>query len=342
MRRQPFGCPNPKWRHMKRAEIQRFLTASCIVAHAWFLTGETHVAADSYFPAENLRWTYPSTNGLARGVDLSRDPLDFGHASEDPFGNWGWPSAGFQMSLRFDQQEYRPGEKVTAHIRIRNVSDQKLPLGFANPYLEHEFVVIRGRDQIVSRRPETLGGFTSATSDSIPTRGQVTRDLDLGHLFDLSNPGEYLVYVKRYVASPNGYPWNEVRSGSATFRIVAPPSSEADVADSAPSSDNLTDSATPFASDFNSGRIISRATLAKPAAAPVPPAGKSSGEASQNGSSSTGPSSSSAPPMVVGTTTFVRSWQGRDSLFSAIVFLLLSVAGTILWRAHTRRKAGPG
>ena len=41
-------------------------------------------------------------------------------------GNWGQPSEGFQLSLRFDKQIYKEGEPITAIVLARNVTNYEI------------------------------------------------------------------------------------------------------------------------------------------------------------------------------------------------------------------------
>ena len=154
-------------------------------------------------------------------------------ATDDPEGNWGSVTEGFQLSIRFGKDTFTNGEPVIASIILRNVSTNKLwyPVAYG---VDRQTTLVLKRDQnVVPRRGEPkLGTSLEARLEAVQAGAeglcpswvgtQRRFYLGLNGRFELS-PGTYSVEVRRRVTNLNRTAMVEAASGRASFRVVAQP-----------------------------------------------------------------------------------------------------------------------
>lgn len=152
-------------------------------------------------------------------------------ADQDPEGNWGSVSEGFQMSVRFEKESFEAGEPIPATIITRNVTQEFLWYPHYSPNrLNIKLFVINGEKKLIPRRdepkgnqsiPEKLKYAISSVDRMAAFKGtQRKQVLDLNDLFDLSTPGTYVIYASRAVPKLNSDERSVVISGNATIRIT--------------------------------------------------------------------------------------------------------------------------
>lgn len=128
-------------------------------------------------------------------------------AEQDPEGHWGKVVDGFQLSLRFEKQEFTNGEPVWATILLRNVSDRQLT------YIAEE---VAGRPSPIHVSVWTQQGklnlktnhavipIVSVRSASLYPRTQHRYRLRLDRYYDLSKVGAYSAQAEYGPGAPSG------------------------------------------------------------------------------------------------------------------------------------------
>jgi len=141
--------------------------------------------------------------------------------SEDPLGNWGAPSDGLRLSLRFDKAQYAPNEPITARILLRNVSRQELLYSWDGTDWSFPFTVIDSHNNklqdIKPAEPNGLGRIRCPVYPSTQRRFVIRFDPH----FKLDQPGDYFITVMTRVSGLNGSGVSELASAAAHIRIVA-------------------------------------------------------------------------------------------------------------------------
>lgn len=101
----------------------------------FYVTKETHATA-----------TFIPTAGQ---IEQAKQAKDARPAEDDPEGNWGQISEGFQLSIRLSKNTFTNGEPVSASILLRNVSDKPLTYYVSIPKDdEMKFFVKRGLEPL--------------------------------------------------------------------------------------------------------------------------------------------------------------------------------------------------
>ena len=139
-------------------------------------------------------------------------------APQDPTGNWGEPTDGLQLSLRFRRHEYLPKEQVVAVIIARNLG---LPTRRASgDERDYQFTLQFGTNTIVWKQPEPE--YISNVSDPLILKAKMegVNLVWLNQLFDLSQLGKYALQVQTTVLASDGKGMTNLVSGTATFEIV--------------------------------------------------------------------------------------------------------------------------
>jgi hypothetical protein len=143
-------------------------------------------------------------------------------AEESSSGNWGTPTNGVQMSVRFYGTNFTTGKSVPAVIIFRNVGTTPVLFGTASwdnyPYilsLRYEGVLVEPR--IPATQPGQHDG--SIQSRNLEPGTQRRDILCLDHIFNLNRLGWYELTVER----GSGVPGVRVCSGTARFQLVAKP-----------------------------------------------------------------------------------------------------------------------
>jgi len=150
---------------------------------------------------------------------------------QDTNGNWGTPSDGLQLSLRFPQPTFVQTEMVPAHIILRNLkSTGRKWLRNALPDDGYQFTLKHGTNSVTWSRPQTqpVYGMTDAGSMNEHDPYRYVADphtegltiVYLNRFFDLSQPGKYSLQVQIKVPATDGKSTTSVVSGTATFEII--------------------------------------------------------------------------------------------------------------------------
>ncbi len=319
------------------------LVLICLIAAVSTATG---------FPADtnNLFLTDDGLLFQGFGSDRSPDPekvkaarllKECRPAAQDPEGNWGSVSEGFQMSLRFEKDSFEAGEPIPATIIIRNVAQQFLWYPDYSPKrLNIKLFVINGEKKLIPRRDEPKGELTfqerlkyAITSvDRMPVYAGTQRKhvLDLNELFDLSTAGTYVIYASRVVPkNDNDDKRSVVVSGNVMIRIT----NQKKISDQTTTPKPLDGGTSPQTPTPAGGSKLKNS-----------PAGSSelSGNAVRSestiygqGSKPNAISQASTPPAPLAQAETGPGWSSRDWVYGLLVLGLVLGIGWYLFRARS-------
>jgi hypothetical protein len=167
------------------------------------------IPTNIFLTDENRLFSYKNGKRLidAKRVKDAEKAKESRPADQDPEGHWGKVVDGFQLSLRFERQEFSNGEPIIVSILMRNVSDKRLTYiretvnGRPSPiyvavWKEQEKLKLETDDNLVPR--------ASATKVDLYPRTQHRYRLRLDKFYDLSKPGVYSVQAEYGPLTPIG------------------------------------------------------------------------------------------------------------------------------------------
>src|SRR5207247_4417721 len=143
------GCPNElvstKGNNMRCNYVSILALSIVISSTLKSLSEQFFVTEDDIVMTNEKGETIldPKKLEVARMSKFSRPP------GEDPQGNWGVVSEGFQMSVRFDKESFVVGEPIVATVVIRNVSDRPLWYWISVPDLDSIIVINDQKTQVM-------------------------------------------------------------------------------------------------------------------------------------------------------------------------------------------------
>lgn len=157
-------------------------------------------------------------------------------ASQDTNGNWGPVTNGLQLSLRFMRHDKLfIGSVMPATTVLRNLEPYIQTLLLTNSLSLYISFLVRDTNGYVPERKYEVHYPANGTMPipALPhglenwifkARSEKILEVDLNHLFDLSQPGEYSVQAICRVYSPDTkVPIYEVSSGTISFQIFNKP-----------------------------------------------------------------------------------------------------------------------
>ena len=151
-------------------------------------------------------------------------------ADQDPEGNWGPVTEGFQLSIRFQKNTFTNEEPITAGVIMRNLTDGMLtiPCNYYGARPDTRFVLFRGKDPVYGKydiRPgatfaERLGASRVGTGVGWPSPPGTQRKwlIDLRRLYDLKD-GRYVIIADRDLLALDNSRGTNILSGKAEFSI---------------------------------------------------------------------------------------------------------------------------
>jgi hypothetical protein len=274
-----------------------------------------------------------------KNLELARQRSECQPAGLDLQGNWGLPFHGYQVSLRFEKDVFRPNELVKATVHLRNVSTDWV-LTF-DPTAPVEYTIVTGMKTVLRRKVEPV--FSDAWSHSHgelrPGVQRVFKD-DLSVLFDLTRPGEYVVTASVAGGLRGGIlGLNRIPSGNAIIRIEGKVDILGATNDASKSSAN-TLAGQPSNKGFGSSvnGVAGRTYPGLKGGGANQVHARTSGGHTGDGAASAGQQTSTAggPLAVAGTAS---PWRSRDAKFG--FFVLLLAGGTVFWLWSRHRAARP-
>jgi len=152
-------------------------------------------------------------------------------SEQDTNGNWGMPTDGMQLSVRFHQQQFTSGLMVPAYIILRNLgTTNRTWVRNALPDNGYKFVLRNGTNILTWLRPQSVppphtymidtGSEEDPYTYIAETHTQGLTIVYLNRFFDLSQPGTYSLQVEIPVPVANGGGTTNVVSGIATFEMI--------------------------------------------------------------------------------------------------------------------------
>jgi hypothetical protein len=163
-------------------------------------------------------------------IDAAKHAKESRPAKDDPEGNWGEISEGFQLSIRLLGNAFTNGEPIKAFVILRNVSDTNLqfPISYSgDPPIK--IAVMRGQQALnrLDEGPGTnfadtvrrlqMGSYGLATC--LPgTQRKFT--LDLSKIFALTTNGNYTANAKLSIPKLDQRAEAQVASSEAFFKVV--------------------------------------------------------------------------------------------------------------------------
>jgi hypothetical protein len=117
-------------------------------------------------------------------------------ADSDPEGNWGAPSNGFQLSLRFAKQEFTNGEQIVATMLLRNITN--VPEKFDRLYVAGRpspinLLVFSEQEQLRLEGDDGEINVISATEVTIYPQTQLKFSVKVNDYYNLSRGGKFFV-----------------------------------------------------------------------------------------------------------------------------------------------------
>jgi hypothetical protein len=168
-------------------------------------------------------------------VEKARHAKECQPAEEDPEGNWGKPTDGLQVSIRFDKASFAAGEPILATIIFRNLTNHPMTVPLFLQDYRSELVVtdengkpLETRDSMEERRLFEEGKISdfqrklrhilnNPKSSYLIPHCQHKCQVELDKLFDPTQPGRYRVYARDLDKSLS----SEATSGTAQITITA-------------------------------------------------------------------------------------------------------------------------
>jgi hypothetical protein len=197
-----------------------FLMATSFVlpsqTNAYYITEESHTNA--YFT--------PTPEQIERAIHANESRP----AKDDPEGNWGKVSDGFQLSVRMAKNTFTNGEPVIALILLRNVSDKPLTYYVFYPKDDDLKLHVKMGDKQLNPKDAITTDMTfleklnhlnngSRSMPMLPVGVQRLFKVRLDQSFDLTTNGQYSICASRAVLRNDKKSETNVSSGIATFSI---------------------------------------------------------------------------------------------------------------------------
>ena len=132
-------------------------------------------------------WYKPGQRFVAVSkIEEARHSPESRPAAQDPEGNWGEATNGFQMSIRFANTNYSVGEPVTAVVLIRNIAQK------SETYIR-PVRIIAAKNGSVLKRKNDKGPFeiTMPPQTSLFPQTQHRYGIEINNDYNLSESGEY-------------------------------------------------------------------------------------------------------------------------------------------------------
>ena len=158
---------------------------------------------------ENMLFSYRKGERLVRTqrVQEALRSNESRPAEQDPQGHWGKMVDGFQISLRFDKQEFTNGEPIVAAILMRNVSEKRLSYTTQMVSQQPSPVYVsvwRGDEKLKVSVDEHAPNLSSTRVVSLYPRTQHRYHIRLDKYYDLSKAGTYSAQAEYGPGAPPG------------------------------------------------------------------------------------------------------------------------------------------
>jgi hypothetical protein len=143
-------------------------------------------------------------------------------AEADPEGHWGAPTAGLQLSIRFQTNVFASGQPIAIRVVLRNVTTNSMTLPNPGPWAVDFSALNEKQHALIATNRAKWYTYSGSAFVGLPARRQIAYDYRLDDIFDLRNPGNYYISAVRAKADSPGLP--QISSGTAMITIVEPAS----------------------------------------------------------------------------------------------------------------------
>jgi hypothetical protein len=135
-------------------------------------------------------------------------------------------SAGLiSLSIQAEKSVVKASSEIRLDLSIRNESDQVVKIGMTNPVFDYHITVSRADGKFVPetefmRRAKNRVGNISRARTATLYPHQTTHDtIAVGELYDMSEPGEYLIQLERELPEQLGH--GTVRSNTIKVTLAS-------------------------------------------------------------------------------------------------------------------------
>jgi hypothetical protein len=177
-----------------------------------------------YVPDDLLLRGSKTTAFSFEQIEAAKRAKDSRPAEDDPEGNWGTVSEGFQLSIRLEKNSFTNGEPISAYMILRNVSDKALrfPVSYGNDP-ETKLTLKKGETALLTHDEAlSIPRTDSFSLQPMPAGIQCKYTLDLSTIFDLKTNGTYSIQATKKIPNMDQTKRASVDSGTAVFQITAP------------------------------------------------------------------------------------------------------------------------
>ena len=162
-------------------------------------------------------------------IESAQNAKESRPATQDPEGHWGETQEGFQLSVRFEKENFRAGEPIVATVLIRNATNK-------NVYYR-DFVGLREDSpvcqfDVLDEQQKPVLRLTANAPDDITDGPHITRalkpgtqcryDVKLDARFNLNQPGTFSIRARRWVHKLQGDGYVQLKSEPAPITILRP------------------------------------------------------------------------------------------------------------------------
>jgi hypothetical protein len=151
----------------------------------------TNVIPENIFLTDDgqVFWYKPGIRLMdVRKIKQAQESPESRPAEQDPEGHWGLATNGFQLSLRFAKSTFTNGEPALATVLIRNITTTNQTY-----YRPIEVLVTRDGNLLKRKDDNGIIEINMPPDKTLFPQTQNRYVQNLCNLYDLSEPGEYLV-----------------------------------------------------------------------------------------------------------------------------------------------------
>jgi hypothetical protein len=167
-------------------------------AFAWCFTASLGIAQTTNIIPPNIFltddgkvfWYKPGQRFVAvSAIEAAKKLPESRPVDQDPEGNWGAATNGFQLSLRLEKRKFTVGNPIVVTTLVRNISTNTQ--SYLGPVMIH---VLKGGKTV--QRISPIMEITVSPEVSLFPQTQRKNEETLDQIFKLSEPGEYVLQAE--------------------------------------------------------------------------------------------------------------------------------------------------
>ena len=170
-------------------EIQLLILAALCCA-VWNVFAQTtnSIPQNLYLTDNGKIFWYRSGHKLVdlKAIERAELSKESRPANEDPEGNWGGATNGFQLSLRFEKTIFTNGEPVVATTLMRNVTNVE-----ETYFYPIQIIATKNGCKLEPRNKSEVIEVTVSPMKKLLPQTQCRRQINLNQEYNLSTNGEY-------------------------------------------------------------------------------------------------------------------------------------------------------